>query len=291
MTYPLPTSQELLEFYESGFYIKTITKSAIDKRLSLGELRALAQFEFIRQFLPENGNLGKALEIGCSDGSLLLLLEQYGFDVWGYEPDMKMAELANQRISKTQRKIKHDMFPGEELEQNTYHFIGSSHVFEHIADPVTHLEQIRISLVKDGILFMEVPNEYRRLKDFLCPGARKLGHLYYYSPKSIEKLLKNNGFEIVNLATCGKNVNHVKKLYGKSSKEIKIDKLLEPIKERVFSNVFLDKLSKKVTKKIENLRRKLLESDSKNKKSFHYTNYWHGNQQGQWIRIIAKKIL
>ena len=288
MTYPLPTSQELLEFYESGFYIKTITKSAIDKRLSLGQVRASAQFEFIREFLPKKSNLGKALEIGCSDGSLLLLLEQYGFDVWGYEPDMKMAELANQRISKTQRKIKHDMFPGEELEENTYNFIGSSHVFEHIADPITHLGQIRISLKKDGILFMEVPNEYTRLRDFLCPGARILGHLYYYSPKSLETLLKNNGFEIVNLATCGKNVNQIKKIYGKSAKEIKIEKFLEPIKKTIFSKILLDKISKKIIKKMENLQKRSLEID-KNINS-PYNTYWSGDKQGQWIRVIAKKI-
>lgn len=289
MTHPLPTSQELLKFYESGYYLKTITKSEIEKRLSISQLRASAQCEFISPFLPKNGNLGQALDIGCSDGSLLLLLEKYGFDVWGYEPDIKMAELANQRISKTQTKIKHDMFPGDQLEKDKYDLIVSSHLFEHIADPISHLQQLGISLKKDGILFMEVPNEYKRVKDFLAPGAKFLGHLYYYSPRSIEILLKNNGFEILSIATCGKNVNQIKKLHGKSAEEIKFDKLMEPIRKIVLNNNYWKIISKKITNKVERIRKKILKTKDESQ-SNQYTTYWDGDQQGQWIRIIAKKI-
>ncbi len=288
MTYPLPTSQELLEFYESGYYIKTITKSAIEQRLSVSQSRASAQFEFMGQFLPETGNLGKALDIGCSDGSLLLLLEQYGFDVWGYEPDIKMAELANQRISKTQTKVKNDMFSGNQLEKNTYDFICSSHLFEHIADPITHLEEIRISLKKDGVLFMEVPNEYKIVKNFLRPKASFLGHLYYYSPQSLERILEDNGFEILNISTCGKNVNEIKNLHGKSAIEMQIDKILIPLKEKIFGKKNFQKISQKVNRKVENLRRKIQKIDSTDKSP--YTTYWEGNQQGQWMRVIARKI-
>lgn len=288
MTYPLPTSQELLEFYESGYYIKTITKSAIEQRLSVSKSRASAQFEFMREFLPENGNLGKALDIGCSDGSLLLLLEKYGFDVWGYEPDIKMAELASQRLSKTQTKIKNDMFPGNQLEKNTYALICSSHLFEHIANPITHLEQISISLKKDGILFMEVPNEYKIVKSFLRPRASFLGHLYYYSPQSVEKILKNNGFEILNIATCGKKVNEIKNLHGKSATEMQIGKILMPIKKKVFEKHIMQKISKKINKIVEKLIKKIQKTDSRYQSP--YTTYWEGNQQGQWMRVIARKI-
>ncbi|ACK64396.1 Methyltransferase type 12 [Rippkaea orientalis PCC 8801] len=292
MTHPLPTVKELLEFYQSGYYIKTITKEAIEQRLLASQQRASSQFEFIRQYLPENTTLGKVLDLGCSDGSLLLLLDKHGFDVWGYEPDTQMAELANKRLSKDQEKVSNDMFPGKEVEKNTYDLICSSHLFEHIVDPITHLEQIRESLTVNGLLFMEIPNQYSRLKDFLCPGAQMLGHLYYYSPHSIKCILENHGFKVIYITTCGINIKNFRKPYGKSSIEIQIDNLIVSLLKIVSKGHLIKKLYDKIEKKVLQLNKLYLSKETTTHEvQSPYTTYWEGNEQGNAIRLIAKKMI
>ncbi|MDJ0598251.1 MAG: class I SAM-dependent methyltransferase [Crocosphaera sp.] len=296
ITHPLPTPKELLEFYQSGYYIKTVTQDKLDKRLSVSQQRALSQFKFIQQYLPQHKGIRKALDLGCSDGSLLLILDQHGFDVWGYEPDSQMAELVNKKLSKGQDRIRNQMFPGDQIEKNTYDLICSSHLFEHIVDPISHLDQIKMSLKTNGYLFMEIPNQYGRLKDFLCPGAKNLGHLYYYSPYSVEHLLKNNGLEVIHLTTCGRNVKTVRKKYGKSSRKIEFENfLLFPFNQ--FKTIeFIKKISQKIAKNIVRYNQTLLfqktqeANNNSIKMQSHYTTYWKGDEQGQWIRLLAKKI-
>lgn len=295
ITQPLPTARELLDFYQSGYYLKTVTQEKLDKRLSVSQQRALSQFKFIEQYLPKSKGIKKALDLGCSDGSLLFILDQHGFDVWGYEPDAQMAQFVNKKLSKGQDKVKNQMFPGDKIEKNTYDLICSSHLFEHIVDPITHLKQIKISLKSNGYLFMEIPNQYGRLKDFLCPGAKNLGHLYYYSPDSMERLLKNNGFEVIHLSTCGRNVKNVRNKYGKSSKKSNFNNFLLSFIKKLEKSKIIRKSFRKITNKLDKFyqflsSRKTQKSNDKNHSiQSHYMTYWEGNEQGQWIRLLAKK--
>ena len=270
LTEPLPTLNQLQEFYKPGFYIKDENLSGLKQRLGYSEQRALGQFKFIEKFFPKSANGLKALELGCSDGSLLLLLDKYGFDVVGYEPDIKMANLANERLGKQDNKVINQMFKEEDLKSEEYDLICSSHVLEHLANPIGHLTSIQKTLKKHGLLFLEIPNQYY-LDNFVGSNAKKNGHLYCYSPSSIEKIIIKNGFKVLSLKTCGKNVKEAKKQNSIAKCTLKKESIVRKIKT---------KLNRNISARIKTIMNKREDNP--------FNTYWSNNkQQGQWIRIIA----
>ena len=271
LTNPLPTSDQIKEFYESGFYVKDTNLSGLEQRLQFSEKRAVSQFNFIKDSLPKPSSRIKALELGCSEGSLLILLEKYGFQVTAYEPDIKMAKLANERLMNENSKVLNQLFSEEELGvENYYDLICSSHVFEHIAQPNSHLNSIKKALKKNGCLFLEIPNQYA-LKNFVGSHATKHGHLYCYSPQSIQELLKNNGFKVITLKTCGKSAKEVKGSRNKSNKS--------------YLGKMLTKIGNKIHKKISAFHS---ESVTSKNTQIPFEQYWDNQGiQGQWIRVLA----
>lgn len=72
------------------------------------------------------------------------------------------------------------------------------HVLEHIVDPNVFLKRIHSILEDDGVLIIEVPNlddilvKLNNYKRFYYQNA----HCSYFTPNTIKKLLKNNGFRV-----------------------------------------------------------------------------------------------
>jgi 2-polyprenyl-3-methyl-5-hydroxy-6-metoxy-1,4-benzoquinol methylase len=284
MTYPLPTSQQILEFYKVGFYGKDDSSVNIKDRLNFIDQRALSQFKFIEKYFPCLEGF-EALEVGCAAGSLLLLLDRYGFHVTGYDPDIKMVNLANERLAKKEDLVKYKFFEEEdlEIEKETYDLVCSSHLLEHLVEPIAHLNKIKKTLKSNGILFIEIPNEYRIgvancIDARVFPSSANLGHLYYYSLTSIIKMLKLSGFNILAVSTCGQNTKDYLDFFQNSSNPKMVQSFIR----------FLSKLNQKFTAKLGNTWSK--NQDVYNSISSPFTTYWKGNQEGVWIRVIATSI-
>jgi SAM-dependent methyltransferase len=92
-----------------------------------------------------------------------------------------------------------------------------THSFEHFSDPRGMLRQIRRALKPGGTLMIEVPYQFHSLKDLVrIRLARALGkhryrvfrkappftfHLYFFDPKTLGRLLAEEGFDLVALRT------------------------------------------------------------------------------------------
>lgn len=134
-TQPLPSAKEIEDFYYSGFYIKDQDDKAIESRITFSSLRAESQFKFISLLLPKTESC-KVLDVGCSEGSLLVRFAQEGAEVFGYEIDQKMAHLANSRLKKFNFNfpVINTLFNSREIEKQSQKFdvICSSHILEHL---------------------------------------------------------------------------------------------------------------------------------------------------------------
>ncbi|MEA5534776.1 class I SAM-dependent methyltransferase [Crocosphaera sp. XPORK-15E] len=284
-TKPLPDHEQILQFYESGFYIKDDKLTGLEQRLQFSEQRALAQIDFIKPFLPE-AKVSSVLDIGCSDGSLICLFSELNYRVTGYEPDSKMAIFAKERLKTKPGKseIVNEMFGITENNDIRYDLVCSSHLFEHIANPIDHLSRLKQIMKEDGILFMEIPNQYglgvkNCITPSIFPPATMQGHLYFYSPKSIRLVLEENGFKILCLKTCGKNVENF--FISQKQKRKATVNIMDKVKKKIITiNKYVKNrfLPKGEIKRDENLT---------NKSKSLFQTYWDGDQQGQWIRIIA----
>lgn len=138
---------------------------------------------------------GRVLEIGCSTGIMLKLLQNRGWKVKGVEISPKSAGAAKKRgievmvgdFSKLEFKEKFDL-------------VILNHTLEHLENPIDVIKKINNLLSPEGLFYIDVPN-------FGGLSAKLLGknwplllpreHLWHFTDKSLKILLGKLGFEII----------------------------------------------------------------------------------------------
>ena len=85
----------------------------------------------------------------------------------------------------------------DDLPEASFDVIVMHDVVEHLSNPKANITKIYTLLRTDGLFFVETGNInslkariYRRKSHFIWPE----GHLYYFTPKSLRKLLSSAGF-------------------------------------------------------------------------------------------------
>jgi len=140
---------------------------------------------------------GKALDIGCGCGELLLWLKNHGWsEVCGVEMSRSAADLANRHGL--------NVFCGT-LEQARYpdrffDLISLNQVLEHMHDPMQTLKEVHRMLKPDGLLLVGVPNfgsfenaVLGRHQSILTEVPR---HLYHFTLRTLTRMLDESGFSV-----------------------------------------------------------------------------------------------
>lgn len=80
-----------------------------------------------------------------------------------------------------------------------------SHVLEHLPDPSGYLLKLSNIINKDGMLFIEVPNEAGMLiRRYIKYNSRNSGHLYFYSKETLLQLFSNlETWELLDISYSG----------------------------------------------------------------------------------------
>ena len=81
--------------------------------------------------------------------------------------------------------------------EGKYDLIISSHVFEHIVEPITSIKSIFNNLKPDGMLVMNLPNQGRSIREVDAP------HVTFWTPENMKLFLESNGFERVRVDSMG----------------------------------------------------------------------------------------
>lgn len=103
------------------------------------------------------------LDLGCGRGNLLQEYRKNGYDAYGcdftFRPDV-IAELKEKEIIKL---IRTDVYQLP-FDDNTFDFVYSDQVFEHVADYSTTLAEIRRVLKPGGISLHFFPSRYKAIE-------------------------------------------------------------------------------------------------------------------------------
>ena len=140
---------------------------------------------------------GKAIDIGCNDGTLMEDLRRAGYaQVVGVEPNPVAAAIA--------RKKGHDVYtsyltkePATQIvaERGAFDTVYLRHVVEHVSDLEAFFAALRTLLRADGLLVLELP-EVEEGFALGSPAILWEEHVNYFTPALAEYMLERFGFQI-----------------------------------------------------------------------------------------------
>lgn len=161
--------------------------------------------EKLKSLFPEAKSF---LDVGAATGDMVHLARQTGLDAEGIEFSAFAVQQAKQRYGLDLQQL-----PLSDLEKHEYYdLIHLNHVFEHFNDPVAELGHIHRLLKPGGSVYIEIPYQFHvveRFKFRLKPVAAEFSlhsvhHPYFFTPRTIKKVLRDNGFEIVQFSLFAK---------------------------------------------------------------------------------------
>jgi SAM-dependent methyltransferase len=205
---PRPTIEELAEMYTTDPYYAAdnATRGATRRRFYHGRMARLERWR------PERGSL---LGIGCLEGGYALeIARARGWRVEAVEFSPILAEHARTALGiEVSVARAWDLVA---LRGDRFDAIFSQNL-EHVPDPGVTLAQCRELLAPDGLLMLEVPNQFYSLIDVLKLAVSRIAgdgayawfhrdltfefHTLYFTPRTLRALLEREGFHVLALRT------------------------------------------------------------------------------------------
>ncbi|MFZ2739263.1 MAG: class I SAM-dependent methyltransferase [Burkholderiaceae bacterium] len=151
-------------------------------------------------------NLSKAkrvIDIGCGDGEFLSIFKGLGCEVFGTEYDPRTEEICrNKGITMLQGGVMPSLGGCENPER--FDLVVFTEVIEHINNPIDVIENISHLLKRDGLLYVTTPN-FASLERWVLRAQWGMicypEHISFYSPGTLNAILRRCGYEKVSLRT------------------------------------------------------------------------------------------
>jgi 2-polyprenyl-3-methyl-5-hydroxy-6-metoxy-1,4-benzoquinol methylase len=154
------------------------------------------------------GRKGRILDIGCATGHFLSVFKNSGWDVQGIEVSDWCRKYAEREFGIPSIKATVET---ADLPNRSFDVISLNHVLEHLSSPAATIQRLGQWLSKDGLLCIEVPNEFNDMIFQISGiwGRRRLynlpgpiwHHQLFFTPKHLRHLLNNSGFSVLETRT------------------------------------------------------------------------------------------
>lgn len=195
---PRPTQTLLNAFYGGENYVCHSPDAG-------GGSTARFLLERVARYGPSHDK--QFLDFGCGGGFLLRAALDAGWNAFGHDIGKRaLASCKAQGLNVTD-----DL---GQLGSGRFDVVFLNHVFEHVAEPQDLLSSCRQLLTRDGKLFIAVPNlaglraqlSFRFLSRHFNIDERHRAfpiHLFYYTPRTLVKVLEKSGLRVIGVETFG----------------------------------------------------------------------------------------
>ena len=195
-TQDVPDEASIGVYYQSQDYIShSNTNKGLVNRLyqKVRKLTLQSKASLVRKYTRDHGSL---LDMGAGVGAFLDTMKNKGWSVTGVEPDAGARSLASSLFG---LELK-DTDVLKTLPGGSFDAITLWHVLEHVHELHPYMDRLRDLLKEGGKIFIAVPNYTSGDAEAYGPGWAAYDvprHLYHFSPRSIEHLVKSHGLRLV----------------------------------------------------------------------------------------------
>jgi 2-polyprenyl-3-methyl-5-hydroxy-6-metoxy-1,4-benzoquinol methylase len=178
------------EYYQKDYRI--LYKGTFEpkiKHIYRAAKTALNRYQGLKEFLTGKHDV---LEIGSGGGEFAYLLSKLDYSIRGIEPNEGYGN-----FSKTEYGLNVQIGFAQNIEfaAESFDFVTTSHVLEHVDDPTLVLKKIHGWLKKDGLLAIEVPNI-----EATCQSPKSTfhtAHLFNFNAATLALLAEKTGFTVI----------------------------------------------------------------------------------------------
>jgi SAM-dependent methyltransferase len=196
-TQDIPDAASIGTYYQSEDYVShtNTSRGMINKLYQAVRKYTLGKKRKLVQRVTGRGK-GKLLDVGSGTGSFIHEMEKHGWETTGLEPDEGARKLARELYRVTLRE------PGElyKLQSGSFDAVTLWHVLEHVHELHSYIEKLGALIKEEGRIFIAVPNytstDATIYKNYWA-AYDVPRHLYHFSPRSMQLLMKKHGLEIL----------------------------------------------------------------------------------------------
>ena len=197
---PRLNKETLKKIYTKGYYTTQDERGYEDYIGGEKELKTMFRKRLKRIEKYKKG--GRLLDIGCATGFFIEVAKEDDWETFGVEISEYASNYARERgLNIFTGDVTATKFPDEYFD-----VITMWAVIANLTDPHRNLIEACRILKKDGLIVIQTGNItsiFAKLQGVNWSLLTPEGHLYYFSPKTLRKMLELTGFEIVKKSTHG----------------------------------------------------------------------------------------
>lgn len=204
----IPEKASLENYYKKTYKITESDFIITEKRRLT---RIPEQFSLLGEISQYLNIPAKLLDVGCDKGFFLDEARRIGYDVTGIEP----SETARNYCS----NIGLNVFKDIENIEGKYNIITLWHSLEHNPEPIKFINFLKAKLEPDGYLFIRVPafdSLWSKILKSRWIWFQPQNHYFHFSHKSLNFLLKSQGFDVVKIEKRRPNTRLTRKAFWQS---------------------------------------------------------------------------
>jgi 2-polyprenyl-3-methyl-5-hydroxy-6-metoxy-1,4-benzoquinol methylase len=183
-------------FYESGYFGAGEQGRRYTQRTRRRIQKSRNQILDTLNFVPP----GPLLDIGCSVGYTLRAARELGLEPTGSD----LSQYAVQTCREQGFRAEVGELSRLPFADGEFGIVTMKHVLEHTPDPRAALREVRRVLRPGGATFIAIPHAgYRKAlrapqsSRYYLPAAHGREHFVYYTPDTLSRLLKEEGYRVV----------------------------------------------------------------------------------------------